>query len=302
MPEALNTGLRLVDIHSDMEWLDRFLTGRSRVAPFAVALAMIIAIGWIDTSAGLYLSFSLFYMVPIALATWGAGRGPGLILAVLSALTGLTGDLATTGGDHAVLFWNCGMRMGMFVLVVLVLDRLHSALEDQHRLARTDALTGVSNARWFTEVARGEMARASRYRRSLSIAYLDLDDFKAVNDTSGHSAGDELLRVFASTLVTSVRPSDLVARIGGDEFVVLMPESDGESAAAAFVRIRAQLLQALQAAGWSTTCSVGVAQVRPDILEVDELLALADGMMYAAKRGGKDQIASMTASLDPLFA
>jgi diguanylate cyclase (GGDEF)-like protein len=120
------------------------------------------------------------------------------------------------------------MDCGMFLVVVVVLSSLRGAWEREKIHARTDSLTGVSNARAFFEVAAVELARARRYQRPFTIAYLDLDNFKQVNDRFGHEVGDDLLQIVARTLREGSRASDFVARMGGDEFVVLL-ETLGEA-------------------------------------------------------------------------
>ena len=272
------------------------LTHALNALPSAVVLiaaaALVVGVGRLDQVTGLYLSFALFYLAPVGLATWFCGRAAGLTIALMGSIVGLIGDVSTRGGREAFLaYWNAGMRFGVFAVVVLVLDRLRRSLASEQRLARTDPLTGAANARWFDEVAERAIAGMKRYGHPLSLAYVDVDNFKVVNDTLGHSVGDIVLRTVAEGMNANVRPTDLVARIGGDEFAVLMPHTDVEAAAAAFTRIRAMLLDEIVRHGWGVTISVGIAAAGPRTIGVDELLAAADSLMYDAKRAGKDRIA-----------
>src|SRR5260221_899826 len=121
-----------------------------------------------------------------------------------------------------VAYWNAGLRLGVLAILCLCLNALRRALES----ARIDHLTSLPNSRSFEAAAGREIERARRYRRPFTIAYLDVDGFKDVNDRQGHTSGDDLLRQIADTLRASVRRSDLAARLGGDEFAILLPETD----------------------------------------------------------------------------
>jgi predicted signal transduction protein with EAL and GGDEF domain len=171
---------------------------------FPTALAFVFLIGWFDHLTGPYLSLSLIYLVPIALVTWGVGRPHGLTIAAISAVVGLTSDLVTGLESHGVVpYWNASTRLGVFFVVVAVLDALRRSHEAERVLARTDSLTHTANARHFVEEAERQIAGARRYGQSLSLAYVDLDNFKAINDTFGHSTGDILLRQVGHMLAHS---------------------------------------------------------------------------------------------------
>ena len=163
-------------------------------------------------------------------------------------------------------------------------------------MARTDYLTGAFNGRSFGETAAAEIARARRHSHPFSVAYIDVDDFKQINDRQGHSAGDRLLKTVADGLRRNVRGVDTVARIGGDEFAVLMPETDARAAQVAMRRTRRRLLEEARRAGWPVTISVGVVTFDHAPDSVDDLLRAADDVMYSAKRGGKNALRHTTAA------
>lgn len=260
-----------------MKALDRFFARRTSAAILAMALVMAALIGWIDFATGVYLSFALFYLVPVGLTTVYAGRAYGLTIAVICATVGLIGDVSN-GGAHALYpVWNAATRLGVFVVVVVVLALLRTAHQTERRLARTDPLTGVANFRWFEEEAQREMYSSRRYGGPLSLIYLDLDDFKKINDERGHAAGDEVLRAVASALRASLRPTDLVARIGGDEFVVLLPHTDQVGAERAIERAHDRL------ATTGVAFSVGIIQLDKAVGSIDDLVGKADARMYEAK-------------------
>jgi len=256
------------------------------------AVAVVFAIGWFDYATGPYVSFALVYLPPIAFVTWFAGRPFGLTLACISTIIGLTTDIASElSARHFVPYWNAGARFGIFVLVVAVLSSLRTSHESHRYMAQTDPLTGAANARFFTEEAERQMAGARRYGHALTLAYVDLDDFKAINDTFGHSTGDTLLCTVAETLKRNARPTDLVARLGGDEFVILFPQTEAKAAVSALNRIRTELTARMSDHGWAVTFSIGSAELSDEIRTVDAFVAAADALMYEAKRAGKDLLA-----------
>jgi two-component system, cell cycle response regulator len=166
--------------------------------------------------------------------------------------------------------------------------RLHQIVERQ---ALVDGLTGISNRRHCEDSLSGEIARADRLATPLTLVLADLDDFKAVNDVHGHTAGDEVLREFASVLRATLRESDLAGRWGGEEFLLLLPGADGEGGALLADRVRRGLAERTflgkDGAAFTVTCSFGVAQHATGGDE-RELFANADRALYRAKRRGKN--------------
>jgi diguanylate cyclase (GGDEF)-like protein len=174
---------------------------------------------------------------------------------------------------------------------------LEARLAELSRLATTDALTGLANRRRFTEQLARETASARRYGHALSLLFLDLDHFKAVNDTHGHAVGDRVLQQVARLLAERARSTDLVARIGGEEFAVLLPSTDAAGARLVAedlcARVRAHDFGALP----RVTASIGLAQFRPEAGDDCGacLFADADRALYAAKTAGRDRVAQTPA-------
>ncbi|WP_054698251.1 GGDEF domain-containing protein [Geotalea toluenoxydans] len=137
-------------------------------------------------------------------------------------------------------------------------------------------------------MAEQEINRSRRYGRFFSIAYLDLDNFKAINDTKGHHVGDDLLCVVAGTIVENMRCADMVARIGGDEFVVLLPETGASDARSAVVKLQERLMERMGARNWPVSFSVGLVTYYCPPTSVDEMLKKADGLMYEVKSQEKN--------------
>ena len=165
-------------------------------------------------------------------------------------------------------------------------------LQEQMDLARVDGLTGALNQRAFREVLDAEVERAHRFGHPLSLVIVDLDDFKAVNDREGHLAGDGVLAATGAVLRRSVRAIDVVGRIGGDEFAVLLIETDLPGALDTAARVR----RWTQESAPSTTLSIDVAELAVGAT-ADALLEDADRALYAAKRAGRDTVRSGSAAL-----
>lgn len=263
---------------------------RGAIAAFAVVL--VAALGIVDHVTGSEISISIFYLVPVLLASWSVGRRAGVALAVLSAVTWLIADI-TAGASYkqpAIRYWNGLSLFGFFLIVAVVFASLRSALARERELSRLDFLTGVCNARAFSEMAEMEKNRARRYAHPITVAYLDIDDFKQVNDRFGHPTGDALLVWVGKTLRETLRETDAVARVGGDEFAILLPETDRDSGDTVLQKLHAVLQNRMDEHGWPVTFSIGAVTFLspPDTLE--QMVSEADRLMYTAKRGGKNRV------------
>jgi GGDEF domain-containing protein len=203
-------------------------------------IPVIAAIGFVDYLTGYELAFSLFYLLPIAAVTWSVGPKTGIAGSVLAAAVWGVADYAAghVYAQPGILYWNTALRFGFFLLVMLLLAALQRSLRHARQLSRLDSLTGALNGRYFLEILQAESERSARYRRPFTLVYLDVDDFKQVNDRFGHNAGDAVLRAVTATARSHLRATDTVARLGGDEFALLLPETDPEAARAAVTKLR----------------------------------------------------------------
>jgi diguanylate cyclase (GGDEF)-like protein len=183
--------------------------------------------------------------------------------------------------------WNAFVRFVFFAVIALLLSALRGHLKYESRLAKTDALTGLANLRAFLEQLEHDLALTARTGNPLTLAYVDLDDFKSINDSQGHSAGDNLLRAVATRLISATRRTDTVARLGGDEFGIILPATDFDGAKAILRKIRRSLGAPYEGIEY-TTCSVGAVVLRERTANAAAALAAADRLMYAAKRSGKN--------------
>lgn len=178
------------------------------------------------------------------------------------------------------------------------LQRYQAGLEAANamlrELATTDPLTGLANRRMFDARLTAEYLQARRYKRPLSVMLLDADNFKRRNDKYGHDEGDLALKQLAELLTRTVRKSDLVVRYGGEEFVLLLPETDEERA----LKLGERILTAVRAQKWHMepmTVSCGVADLCAAEKEHLQLVTCADKALYAAKRAGKDRVVGYSA-------
>jgi diguanylate cyclase (GGDEF)-like protein len=192
-------------------------------------------------------------------------------------------------------------------LIVPLLRDLQRLHERTAEAAVTDELTGLSNHRRFQDLMRKEIERAQRFDHPLSLVMFDLDDFKQVNDSHGHLAGDEVLRAVARVLLTESRKIDEPARYGGEEFAIALPETDVAGALEVAERIRRRLEQTeipLPDGRTRVTvrASAGVAGAPYTPLEGTSLIKTADAALYSAKRSGKNRVvrAERSAGADPV--
>jgi diguanylate cyclase (GGDEF)-like protein len=272
------------------------LSLRTRVILIVLALVVMAGVWALDFYTGYEISFSIFYLIPIVLTTWYVGREAGIVMALLCAAAWLLADLGA--GQHyshrIIPFWNAGVRLGFFLVTVLTLAPLKRTLHSERTFARTDFLTGIANMKAFFEMAEFEIARSRRSDKPLSIVYLDCDNFKTVNDQFGHTAGDALLRAIAEALKSSIRPTDTVARAGGDEFVVLLPETNEPAAGIVIARLQANLNAAMKKRRWPVTFSIGAVTFTTPFDSVDKMIKKADNLMYQVKGSGKNDFRQET--------
>jgi diguanylate cyclase (GGDEF)-like protein len=169
---------------------------------------------------------------------------------------------------------------------------LRFAHDELVELASRDVLTGAANRRAIEETLGLEVARARRHQRHVSVLFLDVDHFKSINDDFGHKAGDRVLVDVAAVIGNCLRPTDIVGRWGGEEFVIVLPETDSAEAAAIGERIRARFeyRSFLGDDGRLLTCSIGVATYPAQAIDADTLIDLADNAMYQAKRLGRNRV------------
>jgi len=270
---------------------------------FAVlgSLLLSLLIVYVDYLSGLEVHLTALLLIPVYFASWYGGFRYGISISFLCSSSLLIDPLLERKIYPHLweVFWNIVALFIFFVAFNYLLIRLKRELDHTRELARTDNLTGLLNARAFFELAEQERAQAVRYGRPLSLCFLDLDNFKQVNDKLGHMIGDELLRIVAETLRKEVRKSDVVVRLGGDEFAVLFPETGPEVADTVVPKLHSAVNLAVQQRGWAVTPSFGTATFYEVPGTVNDMLHHADQVMYEAKREGKNRIKSVVLGVPP---
>jgi diguanylate cyclase (GGDEF)-like protein len=256
-----------------------------------ICFAVALTIGVIRYLTGPEWALSAFYIFPIILVGWKVGIGAGIFISFTSAISWLVADLMMGNVfSHAVIpYLNEAFRLFVFMVITCIIHKLRITLESQKELAGTDPLTSVANRRAFYDLANLELNKSLRYQTPISFLYLDIDDFKKINDNFGHPIGDQLLRSVANTIENNIRAIDLIVRFGGDEFGILLAGAGAESAAQVVGKLMKKLLELVRDNGWPVTFSIGVATFMSPPGSIDEMIDAADAQMYLAKQSGKNR-------------
>jgi diguanylate cyclase (GGDEF)-like protein len=268
------------------------LEKRSQPLKIFLGFSLIGIVGVFDFLTGYELAFSLFYLFPIALITWVSGRQPGIIASFISSLVWLAADAASgnTYSSPLIPLWNTLIRFSFFVIITLLLSALKAALGHEKELARVDSLTGAVNSRFFYELAQMEIDRLQRYKHPFTLAYIDLDNFKTLNDQFGHPEGDRVLQAVVQYAKKHMRKNDVTARIGGDEFALLFPETGPKDARVALSKLNKGLLKEMNRNKWPISFCMGVVTCVIPPPTTNDLVKMADDLMYSVKRDSKNGI------------
>lgn len=253
---------------------------------------LIIFIGLLDLVTGYEYSFSVFYTLPIALVTWYSTPQISFFACAVSAVVWLWADISA-GRSYSfflIPYWNTLIRFFFFAIVAYLLHALKRALQREKDLSLTDYLTGASNSRHFYEVVQMEINRLERSKSPFTIAYLDIDNFKTINDTLGHPEGDLALKTIVNSLKSKTRNSDIVARLGGDELAVFFPDTNQETAQVILSKIHDVLKNEMSKNNWAVTFSIGVVTCTFSPSGINDLIKVADELMYSVKQHGKNMV------------
>ncbi len=219
-----------------------------------------------------------------------------------AGIIGLANKPSDFTDDDARIAAGFGRLAAIALKNSLAVEARNRAETELRRLAVTDPLTGLFNRRAFFATAGNEVERARRYRRALSCMMIDIDGFKAVNDKHGHDVGDAVLRRCSETAVRLLRKQDTLARLGGDELAILLPETDGDRATVLARRLAGQIAKArvpTDDGDVGFTVSIGVASWSSDDTDLAPALKRADDALYAAKKAGGGRVGSKASAPGP---
>lgn len=231
--------------------------------------------------------FTFVYLLPVSFVAWFVGPRCALGLSLMACI------LMSSHYRHfsaPAMVFDILSNLGVFIAAVAALARIRTLLDASAVLCRTDPLTGAYNRRAFIEMVEYELARQQRGCCMSSLAYLDLDNFKAVNDTMGHAAGDELLKTVVDCIKANLRVTDIFARMGGDEFCILLPKCNEDGARYAMEKLRAKVMEVVEENRWAVSLSIGVITIGDPACGAEGIIRKADELMYEVKGKGKDDI------------
>lgn len=271
---------------------DRYLRTLPPRVVVLLALLGIGGIGILDYGFGPGISLFLFYFLPIGIATWYADWMAGASCAMVANLP-LLAELASTNyfaGRPGVVAWLLFMHSGSMLVVVYLLNRLSVLLAKEAGFARVDVVTGILNRRGFFERLQFTMLLTQRQQLCFALAFIDLDNFKAINDSCGHAEGDRVLRLAARIFEDAIRKTDVAARLGGDEFALLLHGVDRPRAAIFIADVQDAFRRAFQRDGLAVTCSIGCVVCDSSALVADDVVRAADSLLYEVKRRGKNGV------------
>ena len=264
-----------------------------RVPRWAIVLgsaAYTALVGWLDARMPAQVELAVFYLPPIAALAWYLGRRTAVLFALLVALLGMALGI-DAGESRELILWTAVTHFLFFILTAALVSVLAEQTVELRTLAREDPLTGIPNRRAFFGALERALEWSRRQGSPWVLVYLDVDNFKKVNDTLGHAVGDALLRRVARVLRDGTRRIDVVARLGGDEFALLLPNTDAQNAEGIVGKLLTLLDEAMSAAGWGAggqvSFSAGVVTFTAPPESVDAAVAMADACMYRVKARGK---------------
>ena len=251
-----------------------------------------IVIGYIDYVTGHETSLSLLYLIPIFLVTNYLGKSSGILMGVIEGIvwTGTNLPPSVKFQLYHPFYWELLGNILICIAFAYLIYKLKKAFDREKEYARKDFVTGISNRKSFFEITQREVDRTRRYGGSFTVVYTDCDDFKSINDTMGHDAGDKCLRLIAKAIEKDIREVDLVARLGGDEFAILLPATGQESAKKFIERLRKGLYETTQENKLPVTFSMGAVTFLNAPESVEDIIKRTDDLMYVTKKSGKNNV------------
>jgi diguanylate cyclase (GGDEF)-like protein len=264
----------------------------SKPSVLLISISGTFLVGIVDYLTGSEIRVFPLYFLPLVYSARYLGKASVLLVSFLSSFVWLA-SLYYGGQAYSNKYiWivNFLTQGSVLIIVGLLLDKLNDALKRERANSRIDYLTGLANSRSFFEKASSVLTLCNRNKRPVTLAYVDLDNFKYANDAFGHLHGDSLLRKAAEIFHEVLRTSDVIARMGGDEFAILLPETSDRGARAVLEKVRQQLEQSPDFQICSVTVSIGAISYAKAPPDIHIMIKAADDLMYKAKQTGKNRV------------
>ena len=272
--------------------INNYLEYSPKPVPIAWGFCLWILTALINYQFPANISLAFIYLLPIAVMSWFVSKEVGFLICGLSAIAEhfIHRNIDIEQLRNFDFYWNTGVILLLYAIISYLLSNLRLSLDRERELARIDDKTGVANKRLFLELAGLEVKKSNRFRHPLTVIYMDIDDFRQLNENLGYAIGDKLLKAVAETIKSNLRETDIIARIGGDEFIILLPGSGYEPSQTVIERLQKQLYKMMQENQWVATFSIGAATFINPPKSVEEMIHRADRFMYIAKTNGKNQL------------
>ena len=268
-----------------------FVNRQSKIRVALTSIALVLVLGWADIETVLEVHLHLLYVLSIALASWFVNRRAGIYIAILCDIVVLAADVI--GGRQYsapwILYWNFLMRGGLFVFVAFALSQLRIKFETLSELAGRDMLTGLPNVRAFYDLTSREIDNAVNLQ-PLSSAFVDIDGLKWINQRLGYATGDQLLCMIAQTIKQNVSRPELIGRVGGTAFAVLLPNVTSQEASAILEKIQNDLKEERRKYAQPVTFNISAIACPKAPRNMAELMHEAESRMTRMKGSSKDAL------------
>ncbi len=274
--------------------LPGFWVGWRRWLLWSLCVSVILFLGLMHRETDAEFAFVSLTLLPVLVLAWIGGKWHGLAVALLAAVIWTGADLSSSQRFSTpwIPWINAVLRIMTYGLIVVLANQVRTQFQKEHELAIHDTLTGLLNRRAFMATGTAEAKRAQRYNSHLAVLFVDLDNFKVLNDTRGHRAGDAALQATAQALLGATRGSDFVGRLGGDEFALVFPEIGFDPALTAAGKVYDAINAALGEFA-PVKASIGIAWFEVAQRPFPAMLDAADALMYSAKAAANNGVVSM---------
>lgn len=253
-------------------------------------IAIVFAISYLHLIAGPLFEFHLFFFIPIIIASWFTSNSFSYFILGLVIFSWTIGDyLITKETINPLPFaFNAVMHACIIIYLNYLLGYIRQQLIKESQLAREDSLTKILNRRGFYENAETVFSTAHRHQLAVTCIFIDLDEFKSINDTYGHKTGDQLLYETAQIIKANIRKTDIAGRLGGDEFCIILLNVNSNQAMDFSENLRNTLNEKMQQHNWNTTFSMGVVSYDSAPESFQDVIQQADNLMYQVKKNGRN--------------